>query len=211
MYGQDTLFIPQIVGLIATLLLLVINVGWWLWARTTLRKFNKSASLEVLNSEERQELKKKAQTQYEASLVRELKRFEGQLGSLSTSLLVDLKRDVQGGDHDITQATKALTEQVTREYNSLFIQATDQMKAHMVAVDKSLDEQTSALAKSLAEATEGRKRVVVARVEADIADILSQYLKVSLSGLDLTGQEQLIIERLEAIKPKLKEDINHVG
>ncbi len=211
MYAQDTLLIALAVGLISVLLLSVINIGWWLWVRAVLHNLKKPVSLEVLSVEERQKLKKQAQTQYEASLVRELKRFEGQLEALSNTLLTDLKQDVQAGDHSITQATQALTEQVTKQYNALFTQASSQMKTHVAAVDQTLNEQTATLAKSLAAITEERKRVVVARVEADLADILSQYLNASLGSLDLTGQEQLILERLEAIKPKLKEDINHVG
>lgn len=201
--------------LILSLVIVGLTIGLFgvlIWVGRLVKANKKVVAInhEILSADERRQLKKQAAEQYEATLVRELKHFEGQLTALSTALLTALKADVATSDQGITQAANQLTTQLSHEYTGLTQQALSQLKLHIAAVEAQLATQSSALEAGMSELVAARKQAVLKRVDADLADILSQYLNATLEQLDLTDQEPLILAKLEEIKPQLKADIGRV-
>jgi|GEM_PF-6576022 len=170
----------------------------------------KRTTEEVLSSEERDKLKAAASAQYEAAMVRELKRFEQSLTKASTELLSDLHAQVVKSDAEIAAAAAQLTTQTQAEYAQLMQSATGHLRTQLATLDTAITQATTTQTTAMAELVEGRKQAVITRVDTQLADILTQYLNATLEQLDLTDQEQFIIAKLEEIKPRLKEDLNHV-
>ena len=150
-------------------------------------------------------------TQYEAMMVRELQRFEKGMQKFSDELLVKMQTHIGSPDVELEKTMSGLMATTTDGYNAALEQSVGTLKARLSSVDALLTSHAQGADAQIQALVEERKARALARAEAELVSIFSDYMAQVASGLDYGDQQTYILQQLEAIKPQLVEDIQRVG
>ncbi len=156
-------------------------------------------------------LREEASHQYEAMMVRELQRFEKNMQKFSDELLSSMQQRVGQPDVDLEKTVDALVAATTQGYGLALEESVAALKARLSSLDALLVTHAEAADKDVQTLVAERKAKAVARVDASLASIFSDYMSTVASELDFSNQQDYIVAQLEAIKPQLKEDIQRAS
>lgn len=194
-----------VIGLMAMMLLVVA------WLGTRIQKLEKSRTHHVhdspLTKEQRTQLHQEASRQYEASMVRELKRFETEMSKLSDDLLGKLQAQIGNPEAQLQSTIEGLVQATTTGYSQALDTAVQQLKARLVSIDALIASHADAADKAVQAMVDERKAAAIHRVDESLGELFADYMTTVASGLDLSAQQDLIMQRLESIKPQLLEDV----
>lgn len=203
------------VVLYAILVGLVMCIGLMVAVIMLLQKLNrvhKKAKPTIgLSREQQAKLREEATQQYEAMMVRELQRFEKSMQKFSDELLVKMQTHIGNPDVELEKTMSGLMATTTDGYSTALEQSVGALKARLSSVDALLTSHAQGADGQIQALVEDRKARALARADAELASIFSDYMAQVATGLDYGDQQAYILQQLEAIKPQLVEDIRRVG
>ena len=201
--------IVSLLLLLIGLSVLILLVMVWLGARLQTLE-NRRAKVKhdsPLTKDQLAKLHEEASRQYEASMVRELKRFESELTKTSDDLLAKLKQQVGDPDAQLASTINGLMQTTTTGYTAALDQSVVQLKTRLATIDQMIATHAEQADQAVQALVDERKAAALSRVDAALGELFADYMATVASGLDLSDQQTLILQQLESIKPQLLEDI----
>lgn len=198
---NELIFIPMIGGLLATTLAFI-------WVAVRLGSTKKpdattpdQAALKdvehIFNDEFRQELRNRGRLHFE-KIIGENAMFLQQDLRLTTSQLNEFMK---------AEITRKLQEEFAKYEQSI-------MDAKQLAVDsitktqEAIEEQRTALSQQVRQELENEKKRLLARFEANLADIVNHYVMTAIGNqIDLNDQLEFIIGELQANRDAIIQDL----
>lgn len=201
--------IVSLLVLLIGLSVLILLVMVWLGARlqTLENRRTKVKHDTPLTKDQLAKLHDEAAQQYEATMVRELKRFEGEMTKMSNDLLGKLQGQIGTPQAQLASTIDGLLQTTTHGYADALDQAVAQLKARLATVDALIASHAEQADKAVQVMVDERKATALARIDASLGEMFADYMATVASGLDLSDQQALILQQLESIKPQLVEDI----
>ena len=197
-----------VVGLVVCIVLMVVVI----MLQQKLNHVHTKAKPTVgLSREQQAKLREEATQQYEAMMVRELQRFEKSMQKFSDELLTKMQTHIGNPDVELEKTINGLMTTTTDGYSAALEQSVGALKARLSSVDALLTTHAQGADGQIQALIEERKARALARADAELASIFSDYMAQVAAGLDYGDQQTYILQQLEAIKPQLVEDIKRVG
>ncbi len=194
-----------LIGLMAMTLLVLA------WIGTRLQRLEKARAKAVhdtpLSKDQLAKLRDEASQQYETTMVRELKRFEAEMAKMSEELLGKLRTQVSDPQAQLQTTINGLLAATTQGYQVALDEAVQQLRARLASVDRLIASHAEAADKAVQALVEERRTAALARLDHSLGEMFADYMTKVASGVDFGDQQELILQRLEAIKPQLLEDV----
>lgn len=106
---------------------------------------------------------------------------------------------------------KTLNGAVTK-YSETLDGVEEEVRKYLTATEKVVASNTQNLNKQLEDSIEAQKKMVVGKVQTKLNAILASYLNQSLEGsVDISSQQDFILQQLEKSKEALIEDLNNAS
>lgn len=156
-------------------------------------------------------LRADAVARYESVMARELIRFEAEIEKTSNDLLENLQAHTNKPDEKLMTVMNHMIQSTEAGYQTALDKLITNFSEQLKTMEADIVKRGRAAEQVSAQIIEDRKAAALKHIEGDLADIFNRYFTQVVSEIDLSDQQDLILAKLEAMKPQLLEDIKRVG